>query len=93
VQLEAHVSGTPVVCTNLPTGVPWVNVDGETGLVVPPGDADALAAALARLLADDDLRERMGRRARERVLECFTVQKMVDGTIAVYDELSTGRGA
>jgi glycosyltransferase involved in cell wall biosynthesis len=93
VQLEAHISGTPVVCTDLPTGVPWVNVDGETGLVVPPGDADALAAALARLLSDDDLRARMGQRARERVLSCFTVQKMVDGTIAVYDEVSAGRGA
>lgn len=93
VQLEAHVSGTPVVCTDLPTGVPWVNQDGETGLVVPPGDPDALAAAIARLLSDDALRERMGRRARERVLELFTVDKMVDATLAVYDEATAGRGA
>lgn len=87
VQLEAHACGTPVVCTDLPTGVPWVNRDGETGLVVAPGDADALASALRRLLLDDGLRERMGIRARERVLSEFTVERMVDSTLAVYDEV------
>lgn len=86
VQLEAHASGTPVVCTDLPTGVPWVNVDGETGLVVPVGDAGALASALRRLIADDDLRARMGQRARERVLAEFTVDRMVESTLAVYEE-------
>jgi rhamnosyl/mannosyltransferase len=87
VQLEAHASGTPVVSTNLPTGVPWVNVDGETGLVVPPSDAPALAAALRTLLADGPLRARMGAHARERALTTFGVQAMVDGTLAVYDEV------
>jgi glycosyltransferase involved in cell wall biosynthesis len=86
VQLEAHASGTPVVCTDLPTGVPWVNVDGETGLVVPVGDAGALASALRRLIADDELRARMGQRARERVLAEFTVDRMVESTLAVYEE-------
>lgn len=86
VQLEAHASGTPVVCTDLPTGVPWVNVDGETGLVVPVGDAEALAAALSRLLADEALRARMGDRARERALSEFSVERMVERTLAVYDE-------
>ena len=73
VQLEAHICGTPVVSTNLPTGVPLVNQHGETGLVVPPGDPSALAEALARLLTDDALRARLGARSRERVLESFTV--------------------
>jgi glycosyltransferase involved in cell wall biosynthesis len=86
VQLEAHASGTPVVCTDLPTGVPWVNVDGETGLVVPVGDAGALASALRRLIADDELRAKMGARARERVLTEFTVDRMVESTLAVYAE-------
>ena len=72
VQLEAHASGTPVVCTDLPTGVPWVNVDGETGLVVPVGDAAALGAALSRILGEDVMRARMGDRARERALAEFT---------------------
>jgi rhamnosyl/mannosyltransferase len=86
VQLEAHASGTPVVCTDLPTGVPWVNVDGETGLVVPVGDAEALGAALSRLLGDEALRARMGARARERALAEFSIERMVERTLAVYDE-------
>lgn len=92
VQLEAHASGTPVVSTDLPTGVPWVNEDGETGLVVPPSDAPALAAALRTLLADDELRVRMGAHARERAISTFGVPAMVDNTLAVYDELLSGTG-
>uniref|UniRef100_I2PY23 Glycosyltransferase n=1 Tax=Desulfovibrio sp. U5L TaxID=596152 RepID=I2PY23_9BACT len=62
VQLEAMAFGKPVVSTAIPrSGVPWVNVDDETGLLVPPGDAPALAAALSRLLADEALRTRLGR--------------------------------
>jgi glycosyltransferase involved in cell wall biosynthesis len=93
VQLEAHASGTPVVCTDLPTGVPWVNVHGETGLVVPVGDAAALGAALALLLGDDALRARMGAHARARALADFSVERMVERTLAVYDETpAAGRG-
>jgi len=87
VQLEAHASGTPVVSTDLPTGVPWVNRDGETGLIVPPGDATALAAALRTLLADEVLRARMGAHARGRAVSTFGVSAMVDGTLAVYSEV------
>ena len=43
VQVEAMLCGRPVVSTALPTGVPWVNQDGESGLVVPPGDAERCA--------------------------------------------------
>ena len=93
VQLEAHASGTPVVSTDLPTGVPWVNVHGETGLVVPVGDAAALGGALAMLLTDRALRARMGARARERALVDFGIERMVERTLAVYDETpAAGRG-
>ena len=60
VQLEAMACGLPVVCTELGTGTSYVNVDGETGFVVPPDDPPALAATLTRILRDDTLRRRLG---------------------------------
>ena len=81
------VIGAPVVSTSLTTGVPFVNQDGRTGLVVPPGDADSLAAALTRLVEDEGLRARLGVQARERALREFTTERMVDDTLAVYREL------
>jgi rhamnosyl/mannosyltransferase len=86
VQIEAHAAGTPVVSTSLPTGVRFANLDGITGLVVPPGDPRALRAALERLLADDELRRRLGGQARERAVREFTVPRMVAGTVEVYRE-------
>src|SRR5437764_531691 len=58
VQIEAMAAGRPVISTNLPTGVPWVNRDGVSGLVVAPDNADALGAALAELGEDEALRGR-----------------------------------
>lgn len=86
VQIEAHAAGTPVVSTNLTTGVPYANLDGVTGLTVPVGDADALAAALNRLLNDDELRERLGRQARTRALTDFTIPRMAAETALIYRE-------
>jgi rhamnosyl/mannosyltransferase len=86
VQIEAHAAGTPVVSTDLPTGVPYANPDGVTGLTVPPGDTAALAAALNRLLGDDELRARLGRQAPARALSSFTIPRMVERTLAVYAE-------
>ena len=77
VQVEAMAAGIPVVSTNLPTGVPWVNQDGVSGLVVPPADAGRLAAALGRLAADPDLRARLGRGAAARAADLFTRDRMV----------------
>jgi len=86
VQIEAHAAGTPVVSTNLTTGVPYANLDGVTGLIVPVGDVAALAIALTRLLTDDALRDRLACSARDRALSQFTIPRMVDQTIAVYNE-------
>lgn len=86
VQLEAMAAGTPVVSTALPTGVPFVNQHGTSGLVVPPGDVDALADALRTLVEDEDLRARLGAQARERVRAEFTRDGMVERTLAVYRE-------
>jgi rhamnosyl/mannosyltransferase len=75
-----------VVNTALPTGVPFVSVDGMTGLTVPPRDAPALAAAIGRLLEDGALREWLGAGARARVEAEFTLQRMLDRVLDVYRE-------
>ncbi|MEV6741264.1 glycosyltransferase family 4 protein [Streptomyces sp. NPDC051104] len=83
---EAMATGTPLVAT---TGgaIPEVTGrDGETCLAVPPGDAGALAAGLSRLLADPELRARLGAAGRERVLRHFTWAKAAEGTVARYRE-------
>src|SRR5262249_47656678 len=77
VQIEAMAAGRPVISTNLPTGVPWVNRDGVSGMVVMPGDADALGAALAQLGRDADLRCRLAEGARRRAETLFTRNRMV----------------
>lgn len=92
VQVEAHACGTPVVSTNLPTGVPFVNADGVTGLIVPPGDAGALAGALSRLIDDPELRARLGAQARDRAHEMFSLQAMTSGVMDVYREALDMRG-
>lgn len=91
VQLEAMACGTPVVNTSLASGVPWVSRHEETGLTVPPGDPRALAAALGRLLDDEELRRRCGAAARARVRSEFTVEAMGDRVAAVYDEVLQAR--
>ncbi|MEA4858229.1 glycosyltransferase [Solidesulfovibrio sp.] len=88
VQLEAMAFGKPVVSTAIPgSGVPWVNADGRTGLTVPPGDAPALALALSRLLADDALRQRLGRGGREAVAGRFSPAAVAAALAAAYARL------
>lgn len=86
VQLEAHACGVPVVSTALPTGVPFANQHGVTGLVVAPGDSAELAAALGLLLEDEPLRAELGRRARARLLDEFTLGGMVGQVLGAYEE-------
>ncbi|MEW2554953.1 glycosyltransferase family 4 protein [Streptomyces zhihengii] len=83
---EAMATGTPLVAT---TGgaIPEVaGTDGETCLAVPPGDSDALAAALRRLLGDEELRTRLGAAGRARVLARFTWKQAAIGTAERYRE-------
>lgn len=87
VQLEAMAYGKPVVSTDLPTGVPWVNRHGETGLVVAPRSPQALAQAVNDLLAAPELRRRMGVAGRRRVEEEFTTERMVCRHVELYQQL------
>jgi rhamnosyl/mannosyltransferase len=91
VQLEAMAYGVPVVNTDLPTGVPWVSRDGETGLTVPPRDADALARAITALLDDPERRRRYGERARERVERRFGRERMLDTMEERYRAIVDGK--
>ena len=87
VLLEAMAAGTPLISTELGTGTSWVNQDGVTGLVVPPRDADALAAAINRLLGDEALRKAMGDRAQDRARTEFDLPVLVDRVLAVYEQV------
>jgi glycosyltransferase involved in cell wall biosynthesis len=71
--LEAMAMGLPVVSTRH-SGIGEAVEDGRSGLLVPPGDSTALAGSLAQLIGDEELRERLGRFARERVVEFFDVE-------------------
>ncbi|MCX7707111.1 MAG: glycosyltransferase, partial [Anaerolineae bacterium] len=87
VQVEAMAAGLPVVCTELGTGTSYVNQHGVTGLVVPPQDADALAAAINALLADPSRRAAMAAAARQRVAAEFGLDVMVTRVLEVYEEV------
>ena len=86
VQLEAMASGKPVISTDVPSGVPWVNQHERTGLIVPPGDVEALRAALRRVMGDAALREQMGRQGRARVEDHFTLAHLRERLRALFAE-------
>ena len=84
VQLEAMASAIPVVNTRIPSGVPSVSLDGETGITVPPADPGALAQALTRLLDDPELSGRMGEAGRRRVAQLYSLDGMAERTLDLY---------
>jgi glycosyltransferase involved in cell wall biosynthesis len=85
--IEALAAGRPVVATDV-GGVSDVVDHGETGFLAPAGDTEALATELALLAYDPALRTRMGTTARERVLERYAVERLVDDVDELYRELS-----
>ena len=90
VLVEAMAAGLPVIATDMAQLSEVIDRPGENGLLVPLGDDDALAAAARDLLEDEERRHRIGAAARERVLAEYTLDRMIDRTVAVY-EIALGR--
>jgi glycosyltransferase involved in cell wall biosynthesis len=88
--VDAMAASKAAVATRV-GGVPEVMVDGETGFLVPPRDHDAMAARIITLLKDDRLRRTMGDAALRRACDHFTVDHMVEGTLATYERLLAAR--
>ena len=86
--LDAMAMGHAVVGTRA-GGIPEAVVPDETGLLVEPADAKALAAAIVRLLKDADLRKQLGEAGRARVTEHFGVDRLVDGTLEAYSRIAS----
>ncbi len=85
VQLEAMAYGKPVINTNLPTGVPYVSLDGITGFTVSPRDSEALAKAINEILSDEELYMKFSTNARRRVEENFSRNVMLKNILKIYN--------
>jgi len=81
--LEAAACGRPIITTDVP-GCRDVVIHNQTGLLIPPRDSKALAEAIVRLAEDADLRARLGIAARSRVKSHFSIDEIVEQTLAVY---------
>ena len=90
--LEAMASGLPVVATHV-GGADEMVVDGETGLLVPPGAPRELADALDRFLSNETLRQASGGAGRARAHREFSLETMIDGYQSFYCDLMQRRGA
>jgi glycosyltransferase involved in cell wall biosynthesis len=86
VLLESMAAGAPVVATRV-GGTPEALIDGETGLLVPPGDVEAMTVAVSRLLDDRELARRLGCAARRLIAARFSVERMVSATEDLYASL------
>jgi len=88
VLLEAMACGKPLVTSRLPTGVSEVNRDGVTGLQVPPGDAEALRTALAKLLGDGEQRRAFGAAAQRVQREEYSAALMGQRFVQLYRDVA-----
>ena len=85
--LDAMAAGKPVVATDT-GGIPEVVIHGQTGLLVPPRDHEALAQAIVTLLKNDTLRRTMGEAGRTRARTMFSADRMVQDTLRVYERVA-----
>jgi rhamnosyl/mannosyltransferase len=89
--LEGAMYGKPMISSEIGTGTTYINVHGETGLVVPPSDHEALRAAMTRLWNDPHMAQEMGQRAEARYWQLFTSAQMADNYARLYQELVARR--
>ena len=89
--IEALAASRPVVSTDV-GGVRDVVREGESGLLAPSGDVDAIAAELASLAADPGLRERLGRAGRDDVVERYSIPRLLDDVDSLYRRLLSAKG-
>jgi glycosyltransferase involved in cell wall biosynthesis len=89
--VEAMAMKKPVVASRV-GGIPEVIVDGVTGVLVEPGDSDALARAIISLLNEPEKAKAMGERARQAVEEKYSFGRMLDRMLRLYRDLSAGAG-
>jgi len=82
---EAMASGLPVVASRIGGITEVIDAPGESGVLIPSGNVDALRTALAHLLGDADARRRIGDAARARVEQEYTIERMVERTLAIYE--------
>ncbi len=85
--LEGAMYGKPMISSEIGTGTTYINIHGETGLVVPPSDPDAFGDAMRTLWDDPELAQAMGKRAEARYEELFTAERMAVSYNALYHEL------
>jgi glycosyltransferase involved in cell wall biosynthesis len=85
--LEGAMFGKPMISSEIGTGTTYINVDGDTGLVVPPDDSAAFGKAMRTLWENPNLAEEMGKRAALRYEELFTAERMAANYTALYREL------
>jgi glycosyltransferase involved in cell wall biosynthesis len=91
VLLEAMATGLPVIATDV-AGVGDTVVDGVDGRLVPPHDVPILAEAMRAVLGDRAAAARLGRNARKKIQQEYTVERMVRRTAVLYEELLAQKG-
>jgi len=89
---EGMASGKPVIGCNIP-GVRTLVRDGETGFLIEPGDATGLARRIELLVRNDDLRDAMGRRSHQRIIQHFTWSHVGERLLAMYEDVLFGQPA
>jgi len=91
--LEGAMFGKPMISSEIGTGTTFINIDGETGLVVPPGDVVALRQAMVYLWEHAKENAAMGLAAEQRYWRYFTAEQMVRSYVTLYAQVSSGKSS